>query len=228
MFKSRSSLTATAISITALLALCAVGASADRSRTRGADKAHGARNRHGHRRHGGHSAVKLLAGPQGKTGATGAAGPQGPQGIAGHAGPQGPGAVEYSYDSTAPAATDQNTPLGDAGPFKLTGSCVQLGANLVAVELGASNADDVQFDQLRTSDDEGLPAEITFSRDTQTPSLTPVDLFGTAASSGGTKESYGQGRLTVTSPVHGLLEVFEFVSEASNECHISVAWIPAA
>jgi|GEM_PF-6717053 len=235
MCKSRSFLVsiATTMSLLALLALGAVGASAHRTPARGAHKARSARKHHSRRKGHGHTtvSVKLLAGPQGKTGATGPTGPQGPkgqQGDTGLTGAPGPGAIEHTYDSTAPAATEQDTPLGGAGPFHLTGSCVQLGPSLIEVVLGASNASTVQFDELRTDSDEGSPAETSFGRESASQTATPVGLFGMASTSAGSRESYASGRLTVTSPVHGELEVFEYVSEASNVCHISAVWTPAS
>jgi len=221
---------ATATAMLALLVLGTASAGAHRAPTRGA---HSASRHHRHRS----LAHKLPTGPRGKTGPAGPQGQAGPQGLAGtpgakgeagSTGPQGPGAVEYTYNSTAPAASEQNTPLGVAGPFKLTGSCVQLGPSLILVALGASNADDVQLDYMRTDTDEGSPAETSFSSFTQIQSATPNDLFGLAASATGTKESYASGRLTVTSPVHGELEIFEYVAEVSNLCHISTVWIPAS
>jgi hypothetical protein len=173
---------------------------------------------------------KSLRGPRGATGPagpTGATGPQGPQGLKGETGAQGPGAVEYTYDSTAPAASEQNTPLGHAGPFELTGSCVQFGPKLVAVILGASNVDAVQFDEMRSEENNGVPTYTTFTRNTQIPSATPMPLFA-LANSGLSADSYAGGRLTVTSPVHGQLEVFAYVSEATNVCHISTVWTPAS
>lgn len=225
-----------ACSILALLALGTTGAAAywtpahaARTGTHSARKHHGAR--HGYRKGHGKGGPSLLSGPQGSAGSqgkTGVAGPQGSKGNPGPVGPQGPGAIEYVYDSTAPAATEQNTPLGPSGPFELTGSCVQLGPKLVAVTLGASNSNSVQFDQTRTEEDDGIPAFTTFARNTQPLSLTPTSLFGLASTSLGTAYSYATGRLTVTWPVHGELEIFEYVSEVSNVCHISTVWIPAS
>ncbi len=227
-------LIATTFAVLALLAVGATGAGAYRTPAHSAREAHSARGHHG-RGHG-HGKAKSLSGPQGKTGPAGATGPQGPAGPQGPKGAQGdpgapsaqgPGAVEYTYDSTAPAASEQNTPLGHAGPFELTGSCVQHGPKLVAVTLGASNADAVQFDEMRTEENNGVPTYTTFARNTQIPSATPDPLFG-LANSGLSADAYAGGRLTVTSPVHGQLEVFEYVSEATNVCHISTVWIPAS
>jgi len=226
-------------SILALLALGASGANAywtPAHAGRSWTIAHSARGHHSrHKDHGRRKGKPSLLsgshgnmGPQGKTGPAGPTGPQGPKGDTGPIGPQGPGAIEYTYDSTAPAATEQNTPLGPSGPFNLTGSCVQLGPKLVTVTLSASNSNSVQFDQTRTEEDEGIPAFTTFARDTQPQSPTPAELFGLASTSLGTAESYATGRLTVTSPVHGELEVFEYVSEVSNICHISTVWTPAS
>jgi hypothetical protein len=186
----------------------------------------GASTQHGH-----HKSHKSRVGPRGKTGATGPqgiAGPAGPTGPKGETGPQGPGASEFVYNSTAPAATEQNTPLGTAGPFKLTGSCVQAGPNLVITVLGASNTLDVQVDDLRTESDEGSPTYSWFEQFTQLASTTPASLMGLAATNAGNGESYAQARMTITSPVHGELEVYEHASEATNECHISTVWIPAS
>jgi hypothetical protein len=173
---------------------------------------------------------KSLRGPRGATGpagSTGATGPQGPQGLKGETGAQGPGAVEYTYDSTAPTATEQNTPLGHAGPFELTGSCTEPSPKLVVVTLGESSADAVMFDEMRAEENNGVPTETTFARDTLIPSATPIPLFG-LGNTGLSADAYASGRLTVTSPVHGQLEVFAYASEATNVCHISTVWIPAS
>jgi len=185
-----------------------------------------------HRRHHakGHTTVTVVHGPTGPQGARGPQGPQGPQGATGSTGatgPQGPGATLYTYDSTAPAAVEQNTPLGPAGAYRLTASCVQLAPNLIAVVLGASNTSPVLFDEAFTAEDEGAPASSSFFRLTQPASSLPQSLFGVASTSAGTKESYAQATMTLTSPTHGQLSVFEYVSEASNTCHLSVMWTPA-
>ena len=52
------------------------------------------------------------AGRQGLPGQAGSVGPAGPAGVTGANGAQGPGAIEYTYESTAPAGSEQNTPLG--------------------------------------------------------------------------------------------------------------------
>jgi hypothetical protein len=215
--------------ILALLVLGATGASAHRAPTRGAHSA----STHGHR-----SRIrKLPVGPRGKTGPTGPQGPAGPQGLAGapgakgeigSTGPQGPGAVEYTYNSTAPAGTEQNTPLGVAGPFALSGNCLQLGPSLIEVSLNAANKAPVQIDDVHTESDEGSPTLIWFESFTQSVGPDPAYLFGVTSTSVGDKESYASGRLTVISPVHGQLEVFAYASEATNVCHISTVWIPAS
>lgn len=240
-FPTPSRLVSTAmLSLLALLAF-ASGAAAHRASGRAAHVVHVVCHHHGRghgnsRCHAGSSRITGIAGPRGATGPSGPAGPAGPagpqgskgaQGIPGAPGPQGPGAIEYTYDSTAPAATEQNSPLGPAGPFALTGSCVQLGPKLVVVTLGASNTDAVQLDEARTEENNGVPAFTTFARNTQTPSATPSPLFG-LANSGLSAEAYAEGRLTVTWPVHGQLAVFAYVSEATNVCHISTVWTPAS
>lgn len=193
-------------------------------------RAHSASTLHGH--HKSHKGP--LVGPRGRTGATGPqgpagpVGPQGPKGETGATGPQGPGAVEYVYDSTAPAASEQNSPLGNAGPFKLTGSCVEPAPQLVIAVLAATNALDVQVDAVRTESDEGSPTATWFERFTQPASAAPASLMGVAATNAGDGESYAQERLTVTAPVHGQLEVFAYASEATNECHVSTVWMPAS
>lgn len=222
-------------SILASLALGATGASAHRAPAHPARNAHAARGHHGHGK--GHGKGKSLSSPQGKTGPTGSQGPagphgpagaQGPKGDTGLTGPQGPGAVEYTYDSTAPALTEQNTPLGNAGPLALTGNCLQLGPSLIEVTLDASNRDLVQIDEMHTESDEGAAAFVLFSSFTQAASPTPAYLFGVTSTSAGDKESYAVGRLTVTSPVHGQLEIFAYAAEATNVCHISTVWTPAS
>jgi hypothetical protein len=136
--------------------------------------------------------------------------------------------VAYAYDSTAPAATEQNTPLGPAGPFHLFASCIQLGPKLVAVLLSASNPLDVLYDESFADEENGAPPTSVFARSTQTASVTPRGLFGIASTNAGTQESYAQSTLTLTSPVHGQLSLFEYVSEGNNTCHLSLVWIPAA
>jgi hypothetical protein len=237
MFKVRS-LLISAIATTSLLASLTVGAAgASAHRT----PAHLSRNSRGARRHHGHGkgrgTGKSLGGPQGKTGPSGAQGPAGPQGPAGAPGPkgdtgapgpQGPGAVEYTYTSTAPALTEQNTPLDSAGPFALTGNCLQLGPSLIEVTLDASNRDLVQIDETHTESDEGAAAFVLFSSFIQAISPTPAYLFGVTSTSAGDKESYAVGHMTVTSPLHGQLEVFAYAAEATNICHISTVWTPAS
>jgi hypothetical protein len=229
MHTTRSFLTsaATTTSILALLAPGASSASAHRTPARGA---HSASTRHGHKSR----AHRLPTGPRGKTGPQGPAGPKGPAGLqgakgnTGSTGPQGPGAVEYTYNSTAPAFTEQNTPLGSAGPLALTGNCLQLGPSLIEVTLNASNPAPVQIDEMHTESDEGAAAFVLFSSFTAPASPTPAYLFGVTSTSAGDKESYADGHMTVTSPVHGQLEVFAYASEATNVCHISTVWIPAS
>ncbi len=167
-------------------------------------------------------------GPRGPMGAIGPAGPAGATGATGATGAQGPGAVEYTYNSSAPAASEQNTPLGPAGPFKLTASCVQLGPTLLVVDLGASNALDVGIDNVRTEADDGSPTETSLDSFTQPATSTPTTLFGLASDATGTEESYGLGHMTVTWPVHGELEVFAHVSEGTHVCHLSTVWVPAS
>jgi hypothetical protein len=190
-------------------------------------RAHGARKHH---RHGkGHTHVSTTvvgpAGPQGPRGPQGATGNAGP---AGPVGPQGPGAVLYTYDSTAPAATEQNTPLGPAGPLHLTASCLQLGPSVVEVLLGSSHPSAVQFDLFLTEENEGALPAGNMVRFTDPPAPLPVGLLGLAATSIGTQESYSHATMTMTDPVHGQLSVFEYVSEGNNECHLSAMWTPAA
>lgn len=211
----------TAVLILAALALGPVTGSALAS---SGPRAHAAAH-HG-RKHGRHG--HTITGPRGKTGPQGPAGAVGAAGVKGERGEQGPGAVEYTYNSTAPAATEQNTPLGPAGPFKLTASCVQIGPTLLVVDLGASNALDVGIDNVRTEADDGSPSETSLYRFTQPAAATPSTLFGLASDATGTEESFGQGRMTVTSPGHGELEVFAYVSEGTHECHLSTIWVPAS
>ena len=226
-----------ATSILASLTVGAAGASAHRVPAHPARNAHAARGNHGHGKGHGKGKGKSLGGPQGKTGPTDSQGPAGPQGPAGAqgskgdtglTGPQGPGAVEYTYNSTAPALTEQNTPLGNAGPLALTGNCLQLGPSLIEVTFDASNRDLVQIDEMHTESDEGAAAFVLFSSFTQAASPTPAYLFGVTSTSAGDKESYAVGRLTVTSPVHGQLEIFAYAAEATNVCHISTVWTPAS
>lgn len=218
---------AVALSFLTALALGASAASAYRTPAR---SAHSPSTHHGRKSR----SRKPLTGPQGKTGPAGPQGPagpagaQGPKGEPGSTGPQGPGAVEYTYTSTAPAATEQNTPLGDAGPFKLTGNCLQLGPSLIEVTVNASNKAPVGVDEIHTETDEGAAAFILFSSFTASVSPSPAYIFGVTSTSAGDKESYADGRLTLTSPVHGELELFTYASEATNVCHISTVWIPAS
>jgi hypothetical protein len=225
---------ATTMSIVALLVLGAADASAHRAPAHSSRTAHSSCKQHSRGKNHCKSGPSLLSGPQGKTGpagpagAVGPAGAQGPKGETGATGAQGPGAVEHTYDSTAPALIEQNTPLGGAGPFQLTGNCLQLGPSLIEVTVNATNRDSVQIDDMHTESDEGLPTQIWFESLTQNASAAPMYLFGVTSTSAGDKESYADGHLTVTSPVHGQLEVFAHASEATNVCHISTVWIPAS
>jgi hypothetical protein len=134
--------------------------------------------------------------------------------------------VAYVYDSTAPAATEQNTPLGPAGPFSsLTGSCVVSG-NAVITAVGASNAAAVTFDDTRVESTNGVDST-TFHTLTQQASTVPADLLGEANTTNA-GDSYNHTSILVTAPIHGDLEVFEHVSHANNTCHISVMWTPAS
>jgi hypothetical protein len=183
------------------------------------------------RRSGGVIVVKGSAGPTGPQGPAGPAGPQGlagpqgPAGPAGQTGPQGPGAVEYTYDSTAPAATEQNAPLGPAGPFSsLTGSCY-VTANMVIVALGATNAP-VTFDSTSTGYINGVDFT-EFHTYIRLATATPTNLFGVFSNTN-ISDSFDRTSLVVTAPTHGDLEVFEQVSHANNTCHLSVVWTPAS
>ncbi len=177
--------------------------------------------------------VSGVTGPQGPAGAHGPAGPQGPAGPEGPAGPtgktgpQGPGALEYTYDSTAPAAAEQNTPLGPAGPFSsLTASCTVSGG-VVAVVLGATGAGSATFDETRVESANGGATQTTFQTVTTPLGASPSDLLG-EANTINANDSYNQTNIVITSPSHGDLEVFEHVSHAANTCHLSAVWTPAA
>jgi hypothetical protein len=162
-------------------------------------------------------------GPQGQTGSQG---PAGPQGQRGPTGPQGPGAVEYTYDSTAPAATPQNTPLGPAGPFsELTGSCY-LNGNNVEVALGGVNINTVGLDVATTYQTDGNPVATAFASFTLPIANSPQPLMATTNSNA--LDSYKHTTMTVTSPSQGTFDVFEHVSHANNTCHVSVVWTPAS
>jgi hypothetical protein len=208
---------AAVLATSALLGVASAQAAPQRHR------AHSSRH-HAHGHHHGHKTVTTSgpAGPQGPRGPQGATGPTGPQG------PQGPGAVVYTYDSTAPAATEQNTPLGSAGPMHLAASCVQLGPNLIAVVLSSSQSNIVQYDETLGESSEGMPVVNSMSRLSAAISPVPQVLLGLGASSAGTKESFAQATMTLTQPVHGQLSVFADVSEANNTCHLSVMWTPAS
>jgi hypothetical protein len=214
--------TATAIA----LALCLAASAAQTATATAATghHAHGARHHKGKR----HVRVTTVAGPIGPQGPQGPRGPQGMTGSTGPVGPQGPGAVVYSYDSTAPAATEQNTPLGTAGPLHLTASCVQLGPNLIETNLGAANAEPVALDSTLSFQEEGAPDYTYMERFTLSPHAKPQGVFGIASTNAGTQESYGRSTMTLTSPVHGELDVYAYASEANNVCHLSVVWTPAA
>ncbi len=220
-----------AIAVSFLTALTVDTSSASAQRPiHGGRSAHRAQTRGGKGKSRSHK-VTLVKGPQGQAGPAGPqglTGAQGQKGETGATGPQGPGSVEYVYNSTAPANTEQITPLGTAGPFQLTGNCLQLGPSLIEVTLDASNRAPVQIDYVHTESDEGSPALIWFGSLTQNASINPEYLFGVTSTSAGNRESYASGRLTVTTPVHGQLEVFAYASEATNECHISTTWIPAS
>jgi hypothetical protein len=157
------------------------------------------------------------------TGPEGQPGPRGPQG---QPGPQGPGAVEYTYDSTAPAATLQNTPLGPAGPFsELTGSCTVSGIN-VKVTLGETNSNNVLGDETQNWVANGGTPQTNFYEISWVATSSPVTLL--EASSNNVGDSFSHTTLTVTSPSHGTLDIFEQVSHANNTCHVSVVWTPAS
>jgi hypothetical protein len=94
--------------------------------------------------------------------------------------------------------------------------------------VNASNKVPVQVDEMHTESDEGSAAFILFSSFTASVHPSPAYFFGVTSTSAGDKESYADGRLTLTSPVHGELELFTYASEATNVCHISTVWIPAS
>jgi hypothetical protein len=167
------------------------------------------------------------AGAKGAQGANGGTGPQGAAGATGATGPEGPGAVEYTYATSAPAASEQDTPLGAAGPFSsLTASCTVSGS-IVMVALGATNANPVSYDETRTEVTNGGTVTTTLQTATQPASSAPLDLIGEANTSNA-GDGYNHASLVVTSPAHGDLDVFEHVSHADNTCHLSVVWTPAS
>ena len=167
------------------------------------------------------------AGAKGVPGAHGDTGPQGAAGATGATGPEGPGAVEYTYETSAPAASEQNTPLGAAGPFSsLTASCTVSGS-IVMVALGATNANPVSYDETRTEVTNGGTVTTTLQTATQPASSAPLDLIGEANTTNA-GDGYNHASLVVTSPDHGDLDVFEHVSHADNTCHLSVVWTPAS
>jgi hypothetical protein len=142
-------------------------------------------------------------------------------------GPQGPGAAEYTYDSTAPAATPQNTRLGPAGPFsELTGSCTVSGS-IVEVILGATNSDTVYSDESRTDVTNGGTPGTFFESFSQPAANSPTGLIG-EVNTNNAGDGYNHTTMTITSPSHGTLDVFEHVSHANNTCHLSVVWTPAS
>ncbi|MHB8491304.1 MAG: hypothetical protein ACYDA6_03695 [Solirubrobacteraceae bacterium] len=217
------SLSTTTVAALALAGLCLAVPGAGTALAR-----HGGAGNHHRHHHSRHSHPRHTGRLEPRNGATGASGPAGPTGATGARGATGPGAEEYVYNSTAPAATEQNTPLGEAGPLMLAGSCVQLGPSLIEVELGATNSALVQLDEVVLREDEGTPLAPSFASSTRNPTPLPSPLLALPASSGGTKESHLTAQLTVTSPGAGTLNVFAYVSEASNVCHMSVVWTPAA
>jgi len=170
------------------------------------------------------------AGPQGQTGPQGLAGKQGEQGPAGpqgQTGPQGPGAVEYTYDSTAPAGTPQNVPLGSAGPFsELTGSCVISGSSVFAM-LSVVNLNTVGIDDETTYATDGATPVTGFASFTW-PIFNSPQPIAVESNSSNTNDSYRHETLTITSPVHGTLDVFQYVSHVHTSCHVSVVWTPAS
>ncbi len=167
---------------------------------------------------------KGATGSKGSTGFTGHTGAQGATGLTGATGPQGPGAVEYTYDTAAPAASEQHAPLGSAGPLSLTGSCTE-SAGSTSVVLGASNASGVNYDQTRQERLNGVPQATTLESTTHPASSTPSPIVFQTAMTG--NESSDKTSLTVTSPGHGDLEVFQHVSQSTKTCHMSVIWTPA-
>jgi hypothetical protein len=160
------------------------------------------------------------------TGQQGGPGSTGSQGQPGSPGPQGPGAVEYSYDSTAPAATPQNTRLGPAGPFsELTGSCTVSGS-IVEVLLGATNSNTVYVDASRNDVTNGGTPGTLLESFSQPAASSPTGLTG-EVNTNNAGDGYNHTTMTVNSPSHGTLDVFEHVSHANNTCHLSVVWTPA-
>lgn len=148
--------------------------------------------------------------------------------VTGPRGAQGPGAVEYTYNSTAPAATAQNTRLGPAGPFsELTGSCVVLTGGIVVVELGATNSKSVSIDLTRLETNLGTPVNPFFETLTQPPASSPAVLLG-EANSANAGDGINHTSMIITSPSHGDLELFERASHANNTCHLSVFFTPAS
>jgi hypothetical protein len=215
----------------ALLAALALQASSAGAYQAPTHDAHASTTQHGHHK----SHKKSLVGPRGKTGPagpqgpTGATGAQGAKGEPGATGPQGPGAAEYTFNSNDPVSFEQNTPLGDAGPFALTTNCLQLGSTIVEVNVAETNKTSLSDDETRTEAANGTPAYTWFNTSTEPPSGgVPVYLFGMTAENTGTGESYGQDRVTVTSPVHGQLELFVYANEVAEVCHVSAVWIPAS
>ncbi len=219
-------ITTTFTLLAATLATLALGtAGADAHTAHG--HAHSASTSHGHRK----ANKGSLVGPRGKTGASGpqgAAGSQGPKGETGAAGPQGPGAVEFTYNSRTPVFSEENTPLGNAGPFALMSNCLQLGPSVVEVNVTETNKTALGEDETRTESDDGFPATSSLFSATQGANASPAYLFGVTADGSGTQESYGQARITITAPVHGQLELFTSVSAIAEVCHISAVWIPAS
>ncbi len=123
--------------------------------------------------------------------------------------------------------TGQNTPLGAAGPFSsLTASCTITGS-IVSVILGTVNSQAVTYDETRVEATNGVGPVTTFQTLTQAPSALPSVLLAESNTTN-VSDGFTHDSLIVTSPAHGTLEVFEHVSHASNTCHLSVVWTPAA
>src|SRR5581483_1334140 len=121
----------------------------------------------------------------------------------------------------------QDTPLGAAGPFaQLYGSCVVSGG-IVSVVLGATNPQPVDGDVSRTDVTNGGAPNILLEPLTQAASAVPADLIG-EANDNNLGDGVNHTTMTVTSPAHGILDIFEDVSHANNTCSIAVVWTPAS
>jgi hypothetical protein len=161
----------------------------------------------------------------GPVGARGAAGAPGQPGQPGSPGSPGPGAAEFTYD--APAGPASSTPIGTAGPFTLSGTCLFGGGLIDHLSLNATTSSNVIFDQGgQAVTDGGPPGAVqgTINFGVHPQPLMLLQLSNSTM----VNDSSSFTTLVLTTPVHGTLTVFQHVSLKQNDCHMSIVWTPAS